>query len=337
MTLGLKRAVVGLLGAQRVRAWRNIPPSYRAYHRDWLQQVPDPERRRAILRRWLSFVEVEVHSHCNRRCWFCPNSTVDRRSTVEYLPESVYVRLLEELRQLRFSGTVSFSRYNEPFSDPVLYERLRQARAALADAILFTNSNGDFVDREALQRSSEAGLDRLAIQHYAGPNGWDPGSALTALRRMADRLGLDPSRLRRAVGSLRIITSFGAMHIELVSVNWGAWRVSRGGTVSAAQQNVQRTAPCTHFFGSAYVDYNGSVMPCCNVRSDVAEHRGLVLGNLLEEDRTLSDVLFAPKAVSWRRQAAAYQAWSEPCRTCEAYAMPDDGFWRWAWAVRRAL
>ena len=33
------------------------------------------------------FIEIEIFSYCNRKCWFCPNSFVDRRSENLIMPE----------------------------------------------------------------------------------------------------------------------------------------------------------------------------------------------------------------------------------------------------------
>ena len=37
-------------------------------------------------------VEVEVHSYCNRVCWFCPNSFIDRKTKTYYLNENLYLK-----------------------------------------------------------------------------------------------------------------------------------------------------------------------------------------------------------------------------------------------------
>jgi radical SAM protein with 4Fe4S-binding SPASM domain len=336
MALAIKKAVVTILGQERLQTWRYIGPSWQAYHRDWLREGLSEAERKRILGQRLKMVEIEVHSYCNRRCWFCPNASVDRRSAVHYLPVETYQQVLRELAGFGFGGTLSFSRYNEPFADEVFFERLRQAREALPEATLFTNTNGDYVTPEALERAHVAGLDSLAVQYYAAQGDWTPQSAAEALHKTAARLGLEVAAVETSLRNVNMRIADPRLEIKLVSVNWDAWRVSRGGTVSAAHAEVRRRAPCTYFFDKVYIDYNGSVMPCCNVRSDVAAHKGMILG-AVGQDQSLADIVFGRKAVAWRRAAARYQDWREPCRTCEAFAMPDSLPWRWIWQARSAM
>ena len=62
----------------------------------------------------LKLIEIETFSYCNRKCWFCPNSFVDRLSDNKIMPEEVYLDLLNQLKEIDFSGDLTYSRYNEP-------------------------------------------------------------------------------------------------------------------------------------------------------------------------------------------------------------------------------
>ena len=41
----------------------------------------------------LKFIEIEIFSYCNRKCWFCPNSFVDRISHNHLMPEEKYLEI----------------------------------------------------------------------------------------------------------------------------------------------------------------------------------------------------------------------------------------------------
>ena len=45
----------------------------------------------------LGLIEIELFSYCNRKCWFCPNSTIDRLSTNIVMEESDYLDILSQL------------------------------------------------------------------------------------------------------------------------------------------------------------------------------------------------------------------------------------------------
>ena len=48
------------------------------------------------------FIEIEVFSYCNRKCWFCPNSFIDRRTENLIMPEEKYLNILQQLKDMNF-------------------------------------------------------------------------------------------------------------------------------------------------------------------------------------------------------------------------------------------
>jgi hypothetical protein len=67
-------------------------------------------------------------------------------------------------------------------------------------------------------------------------------------------------------------------------------------------------------FRALYVDYNGSYVLCCNVRSDVPEHEGMILGNA--ESDTVFDIFTGEKTVGYRRRLGLYGEKAYPCSVC---------------------
>ena len=117
------------------------------------------------------FIEIEVFSYCNRKCWFCPNSFIDRRTVNLIMPEQKYLNILQQLKDMNFEGEIAYSRYNEPLSHKDIFiKRLKQAREYLPKAKLRTNSNGDYVTKNYIIDLEKAGLDELFIQQYLKNN-----------------------------------------------------------------------------------------------------------------------------------------------------------------------
>ena len=153
-----------------------------------------PEQQRRLFKKYVCYIEIELFSFCNRRCWFCPNSSIDRHSENHFLPEELYLNLLQQLADLDFSGQISFSRYNEPLADKIILKRLCQARATLPKAFLHTNSNGDYLDAQYLQQLQEAGLDSLSVQNYS-VEGKSREELETLMRARLAQLGLKPEQI----------------------------------------------------------------------------------------------------------------------------------------------
>jgi len=75
-----------------------------------------------------------------------------------------YKKLLKELSESKYSGVVSFSRYNEPMAFPEQFKYFtRLARQMLPKAKLVSNTNGDYLSKENLDGLS---IDELTIMDY---------------------------------------------------------------------------------------------------------------------------------------------------------------------------
>jgi radical SAM protein with 4Fe4S-binding SPASM domain len=61
----------------------------------------------------------------------------------------------------------------------------------------------------------------------------------------------------------------------------------RAGTLDTIKPQ-KRNRPCYTIFREIYIDHNGSVMPCCNFRSDIKEHEKFILGNA--KDNNIFDI-----------------------------------------------
>jgi radical SAM protein with 4Fe4S-binding SPASM domain len=74
-----------------------------------------------------------------------------------------------------------------------------------------------------------------------------------------------------------------------------------------------RDFPCfepSYFVG---IDYEGSVMPCCELRHDVPKHKSYILGNI--KDNSLTEILNSYKAKKFRAEVSNSQ-FSGACKTC---------------------
>ena len=60
-------------------------------------------------------VEIETISTCNRKCVYCPNHSYERPAGL--MEEAVFYKLIDELADIGFSGTLSPHFYGEPMLD----------------------------------------------------------------------------------------------------------------------------------------------------------------------------------------------------------------------------
>ncbi|KKK60447.1 hypothetical protein LCGC14_3024290, partial [marine sediment metagenome] len=74
--------------------------------------MTNTERFKANIR----MVELEMHSFCNRQCWFCPNQFIDRQGPVQWLDEFILDKVLSDLALINYDNIITFSGNCEPFS-----------------------------------------------------------------------------------------------------------------------------------------------------------------------------------------------------------------------------
>lgn len=229
----------------------------------------------------LRLIEIELFSFCNRTCNFCPNHYIDRLTGNKVLDINIFKNLILELKQERFSGVISFSRYCEPFAfRSILEDRIKFIRKHLPHTKLVSNTNGDY-NWEGID------LDELTIMDYD--------------------FKLDKADLGLYTRSIKPFT---VRKMRLGKIN------NRGGALEVRKKFI-RDFPCyepSYFVG---VDYNGTVTPCCNIRSDVGIHKDHCLGSL--HSSTLSKILTSNHATEFRENVKNCQ-FSKVCLSCSKKA-----------------
>ncbi|MDX2153763.1 MAG: radical SAM protein [Bryobacteraceae bacterium] len=284
--------------------------------RQHFQTTADLPTARALFRESVIMVEIEVFSYCNRRCWFCPNSRIDRISKNDYMDPHLYERIMRDLASVNYSKTISYSRYNEPLSDRVILQRLAEARGALPNALLHTNTNGDYLTAAYLRELYHAGLNSLNIQVYLGNDErYDHGKVKQRMSLMVAKLGL-PFEMTGDIDNSWVEAQlfYEDMKIRIYGRNFSENGANRGGLVQVRSCE-SRTSPCLSPFFHLCIDFNGNVVPCCNIRSDAMEHAPYVVATLSRHVNVFQ--AYADSAlVSWRRGLIGFGPKSGVCASC---------------------
>lgn len=116
---------------------------------------------------WFQVVEIEVSSHCNRRCSYCPQSLDWFRKPEHHMDERLFRRIIAQLTEIEFAGRLSFHMYNEPLLHLGLEELVKWARHNLPLAWLVLYTNGDLLDDRRYATLSEAGIDHFLVTRHS--------------------------------------------------------------------------------------------------------------------------------------------------------------------------
>ena len=263
----------------------------------------------------IDYIELELDGRCNRRCAFCPNSFIDRTNAGQ-MSEETLDRLLADLQAADYREPITFSRYNENYIDtPLFLSRVRKIKTMLPLCRLTNASNGDYLNKERIQQSADAGLSFLRINYYPDSEDirfeskWHGMFIFLLSRYIVD--WHDTKRVIRP-DYYEAKWCVNDMEVHFISMRPEAVLTSnRGGTVG---EPYTRTMPCHST--RLYIDYNGNVMPCCNARSDIEAHQPLILGNINEE--LITDIAIGEKREQILAAISSADTLPEPCRKCNA-------------------
>jgi hypothetical protein len=295
---------------------------FQAHH--FRSDLTDDESRE-LFRTSVRYVEIELFTYCNRKCWFCPNAKMPERQDKagnQYMDDGLYLRILDELASIDYCGQIQFGRYNEPLADHrTISARIKQARDRLPKAWLYSHTNGDFLTPRYLDLLGTAGLNELCVQTYLGNDQrWDEAAILARQAQQLDKLGLKIRKTRCSVPGFRhhVETDYSGtqypstMLVTLDARNFDRIGTDRGGLLPICQDK-PRTAPCMIPFERLYVDWTGDTMPCCNLRSDRPEHAAYVACRLQD-----GNSIFAAFAAlhGWRKSLMRFGPKAAPCSNC---------------------
>lgn len=239
------------------------------------------------------------------------------------MDENLYLRILSELAEIDYRGTITYSRYNEPLADRIILERIRQARRLLPHARLSTHTNGDYLTRPYLDELRDAGLNRMFIMTYLGNNDqFDDRKVLSRLTSKAVDLGLRAEfTLANAGVRYNATLAYEGMDVQIEARNYAEVGTDRGKLIQLAPY--KRTAWCPVVFDAFYIDWDGSVVPCCNIRSDAPEHQKYVVADL-SSGISVFEAWASGDLVGWRRSLFNFDEKKPPCDSCRYAVLPED-------------
>lgn len=283
----------------------------------YFSKTNDMKYKHELFKNAVKMVEIEPHSYCNRVCWFCPNSYIDRKSTVHYMDNNLINKLFDDLETINYSRIISFTRYAEPFGNDIFYDVLKLANEKLPNATLHANTNGDFLNNNTLNRAYEAGLRSLNIQLYLQK---DEKLTLDIVEKLATRILKRTNHISIELSKhLEDWIEYKCVYKDM-QMRMYARDFSKNGTsrceIKINVYDEIRTKPCLLPFTDIYIDYNGNVIPCCNIRSDELSQSNYIISNLSSYE-TIFDLYFSDKFISWRKKLFNFSPKKfEPCAKC---------------------
>ena len=262
----------------------------------------------------VQIVEVEPHSFCNRKCWFCPNSFIDRTGPVQHINPDVYSQLLDDLASIGYSETLCFAGWCEPFAYVTEFLQLvKQAKKKLPNALLMTNTNTDYFNSTRAVWAAEVGLQIVKAQLYFDE---DEEYCEDAIRE----------KMRKLQGKMP-----DTYFKEMLPLNWFAL-VNNTMVIVAYAKNfrvvghnrcdmefrkpAKRLSRCYEPIQMFGVNHDGRAVPCCNIRGDYGPHKRVLRGKMIGVPGEVFDLY----------EGAMIPEKQYPCSTCTFKEQPGKRF-----------
>lgn len=245
------------------------------------------EQAKELFSYYVRIVEVENHSYCNRTCWFCPNSSIDRRSKNILMGQDIFHKILSDLASINYNQSFVFCGYCESLSDESIFTNVALARKMLPKAYIKIYSNGDYLNSESIHRLEKVGLDQVRLSLY--PSSDDPQEHAELLKALSKRTGLKVIEGNSRYRGLQLEGSSLLLPIEVKHFRPGHIS-TRGGYLAkenGTDASFVRTAICFEPLKHLAINYNGKCMLCCQLRSDIALHKEGIIGDLSRKDYSL--------------------------------------------------
>lgn len=285
---------------------------------DYFKMPENIVEKQTLFKNIVNNIEIEPHSYCNRTCWFCPNSFIDRRSKTHFMDRDILLQLIKDLQQINYDKTISFTRYSEPFGNTHFFDSLTLFKNNLPHATLHANTNGDYLTNETLEKAYYSGLKSLNIQLYLNK---DDSFSIKSISNMANKLlkrcsNLSAKLIIQKKDWVEYRCTYKDMQINMYARDFKVNGTDRSDIDVLSLKN-NRKSPCLKVFTDVYIDYNSSVVPCCNIRSDYNKHSSYLFGKLNKECNSIFNIYFSKAAISWRRHLFTFDEKSfSPCVKC---------------------
>ena len=244
-----------------------------------------------------SEIEISESGTCNRKCSFCPRSAEDFEDIKEFIDTELFKKLINELNDYGYSGTIRFSGFVEPLLDKNIFNLLNICKSKLEKSNIEMVTNGDVLNFNRLKKLFESGLDKLLISVYDGPED------VIKFEKLCNQANLKKDQ-------------YFIRHRYLPpEEDFGITLSNRAGMMAKAEYkiselNTSLKKPCYYPSYTFFLDYNGDVLMCPH---DWGKKN--ILGNL--KDKSFKEIWLSKISNISRNKLLKADRDFSPCNVCD--------------------
>ena len=188
-------------------------------------------------------VELETQNRCNNNCSFCPVSVGNDTREHLIMPQELYMKIIDELASINYSGEFSLFSNNEALIDKRFVEFAKIAKEKLPNAYHLIYTNAILLTVELFVEICKY-LDFIIIDNY------DDNLKMTPqVQKIYDFCEQNPEYKEKIKISMRLKN-------EIL--------LSRGGQAPNRKRLVTLKTPCRLPFEQLIIRPDGKISLCCN-------------------------------------------------------------------------
>jgi radical SAM protein with 4Fe4S-binding SPASM domain len=251
-------------------------------------------------------IQIQTSTTCNGRCVFCPYPKLSGTMAQGMMPESLFYKIVDELKTARYFSEVVFELHNEPLMDKRTFQFISYVKNHATNKVCTLVTNGQLIDNYTLSEIRSSQVDKFIISLNAfSPETYEKISGLD-YRRIEKNIAsiLNAADLRKKLVLSFVVTEQTQDEIRQALPYWKKKGIStrvekisnRAGALEnfeslriennrmnyplAASLRINTIARLRHLTGcytpllDMNVLFNGDVILCCN-----DWQRKMVIGN----------------------------------------------------------
>jgi len=274
----------------------------------------DDVKKKDLFKKYVTAINLETSSFCNRKCNYCPCAQIDRGGQ-KLMEDSLFSNIIDDLASINYSMVISLNLYNEPLADKKILERIKEIRKKCPNSVIKFNSNGDYLTTKYLDELEAAGLNALFITMQVDSNHqYNDDIQMNKLKKFFEKLKLE-FKMDVFIPNEKIESSlyYKRLQLLIMSNNWDEFGNDRGGTVENLSIS-NRTEPCLRGIREFTIDYQGNCFFCCQIYPLSHDAEKYKLGNLVEN--SMFEIYCTQFATNLRRNLFTFSSKVEPCSSC---------------------
>ena len=237
-------------------------------------------------------IEIETYNRCNGVCDFCPVSVKWESRPEHLMEEALFIKIINELAKLDYSGRLALFSNNEPFLDERIIEFHAYARKKLPRTRMHLYTNGTLLTLDKFIQVMKY-LDELIIDNYN------------------QELNLIPNCLE--------IKNYCEQHPELIKRVTIVLRkpkeilATRGGDAPNRNEKISyENTKCVNPFTQMIVRPDGKVSLCCN--DPLGKN---TMGDLTKS--TLCEIWYGERFQEVRKALSRGRQYYSHCKYCDVF------------------